>query len=193
MLALAYATSKICFSLCSQLARTTICDSHHYQHQIKRPHKEVFLFGQGWIRTTVLSREQIYSLSPLATRPPTHIQLSVSAISLLNLPLTRFELVTSPLPRECSTPEPQGLAQVCLLSSRYIRVHLCKPSDVPSGSKKAGNGTRTYNLRFTKPLLCQLSYAGTFASSIVCKKKICVKSFVLFIINLWKNWRFYYD
>ena len=29
--------------------------------------------GQGWIRTTVLSREQIYSLSPLATRPPTHI------------------------------------------------------------------------------------------------------------------------
>ena len=29
--------------------------------------------GQGWIRTTVHSREQIYSLSPLATRPPTHI------------------------------------------------------------------------------------------------------------------------
>ena len=27
--------------------------------------------------------------------------------------------------------------------------------------KKAGNGTRTYNLRFTKPLLCQLSYTGT--------------------------------
>lgn len=26
------------------------------------------------------------------------------------MPLTRFELVTSPLPRECSTPEPQGLA-----------------------------------------------------------------------------------
>ena len=27
---------------------------------------------------------------------------------LYNLPLTRLELVTSPLPRECSTSEPQG-------------------------------------------------------------------------------------
>ena len=27
--------------------------------------------GQGWIRTSVLRREQIYSLSPLTTRPPT--------------------------------------------------------------------------------------------------------------------------
>ena len=57
--------------------------------------------GQGWIRTTVHSREQIYSLSPLATRPPTHIKLS------LKMPLTRFELVASPLPRECATPAPQ--------------------------------------------------------------------------------------
>ena len=30
---------------------------------------------------------------------------------VLNLPLTRLELVTSPLPRECSTSEPQGLNQ----------------------------------------------------------------------------------
>ena len=35
----------------------------------------IFYGGQGWIRTTVLSREQIYSLPPLATRPPTHISL----------------------------------------------------------------------------------------------------------------------
>lgn len=28
---------------------------------------------------------------------------------LFNLPLTRFELVASPLPRECATPAPQGL------------------------------------------------------------------------------------
>ena len=28
----------------------------------------------------------------------------------INLPLTRFELVASPLPRECATPAPQGLA-----------------------------------------------------------------------------------
>ena len=58
--------------------------------------------GQRWIRTTVVSRRQIYSLFPLATRASTHIKFSK------NLPLTRFELVTSPLPRECSAPEPQG-------------------------------------------------------------------------------------
>jgi hypothetical protein len=28
--------------------------------------------GQGWIRTTVRSRGQIYSLLPLTTRPPVH-------------------------------------------------------------------------------------------------------------------------
>ena len=27
-------------------------------------------------------------------------------------------------------------------------------------AKKAENGSRTHNLRFTKPLLCQLSYLG---------------------------------
>ena len=31
-----------------------------------------FYGGQGWIRTTVISRWQIYSLLPLATRAPTH-------------------------------------------------------------------------------------------------------------------------
>ena len=29
--------------------------------------------GQGWIRTTVVLRRQIYSLLPLATRAPTHV------------------------------------------------------------------------------------------------------------------------
>ena len=71
--------------------------------EVRTEVQPLFLFGQGWIRTTVLSREQIYSLSPLATRPPTHILFSV------NLPLTRFELVASPLPRECATPAPQRL------------------------------------------------------------------------------------
>ena len=33
----------------------------------------VHVSGQGWIRTTVVSRRQIYSLLPLATRAPTHI------------------------------------------------------------------------------------------------------------------------
>ena len=36
--------------------------------------------GQRWIRTTVPSREQIYSLSPLATRPSTHMKLSKFAL-----------------------------------------------------------------------------------------------------------------
>ena len=38
----------------------------------KRPYG-LFIFygGQGWIRTTVVSRRQIYSLFPLATRAPT--------------------------------------------------------------------------------------------------------------------------
>ena len=58
--------------------------------------------GQGWIRTTVDSRRQIYSLLPLATRAPTH--------SLM-------------------------------------------PSHSFMSKKIAGNRNRTYNLRFTKPLL----------------------------------------
>src|SRR5574344_1563827 len=53
--------------------------------------------GQGWIRTIVVSRRQIYSLLPLATRAPTH------------LPLTGLEPVTSPLPRECATAALQRL------------------------------------------------------------------------------------
>lgn len=57
--------------------------------------------GQGWIRTTVVSRRQIYSLFPLATRAPTLI--------FLNLPLMGFEPMASPLPRECATPAPQRL------------------------------------------------------------------------------------
>ncbi len=31
--------------------------------------------GQGWIRTSVHLREQIYSLPPLTTRPPTHLRI----------------------------------------------------------------------------------------------------------------------
>ena len=45
----------------------------------KDPKRSLFNGGQGWIRTTVPSREQIYSLSPLATRPPTHIKFSKNA------------------------------------------------------------------------------------------------------------------
>ncbi len=38
-----------------------------------------------------------------------HPTLTIQSPPNSKMPLTRFELVTSPLPRECSTPEPQGL------------------------------------------------------------------------------------
>ena len=40
--------------------------------------------GQGWIRTTVVSRRQIYSLLPLATRAPTLIIFSIRVKSALD-------------------------------------------------------------------------------------------------------------
>ena len=62
-----------------------LCGSHPRSRKTwkKRLEQMFSLFfkvtGQGWIRTTVPSREQIYSLSPLATRPPTHINFSKNA------------------------------------------------------------------------------------------------------------------
>ena len=93
-------------------------------------------------RTLARTDLQSVAFSHSATYPYLFViilyNVLLNLVWLLKMPLTRFELVASPLPRECSTPEPQG--------------HL--------DSRKAGNGTRTYNLRFTKPLICQLSYAG---------------------------------
>ena len=54
----------------------TIFDCRGSNPHNKKTPEGVLEMGQGWIRTTVHSREQIYSLSPLATRPPTHIQFS---------------------------------------------------------------------------------------------------------------------
>ena len=45
--------------------------------------------GQGWIRTTVDSRRQIYSLLPLATRPPTHLLFAFDEIWTRGLSLTK--------------------------------------------------------------------------------------------------------
>ena len=67
--------------------------------------------GQGWIRTTVDSRRQIYSLLPLATRAPTHFWC---------------------------------------------------PSHSFLSKKIAGNRNRTYNLRFTKPLLYRWAMPAYF-------------------------------
>ena len=75
----------------------------------------LFLFGQGWIRTTVVSRRQIYSLLPLATRAPTLIKFS-------KMPLTGFEPVASPLPRECATPAPQRLIATRALKKPAIGI-----------------------------------------------------------------------
>ena len=44
-----------------------------FESNKKDPLRSLLNGGQRWIRTTVPSREQIYSLSPLATRPSTHI------------------------------------------------------------------------------------------------------------------------
>ena len=118
-----------------------LCGFHpHSRKTWKKRLEQMFslffkVIGQRWIRTTVPSREQIYSLSPLATRPPTLILFS-------NLPLTRFELVASPLPRECATPAPQRL-------------------NATRAKKIAGNRNRTYNLRFTKPLLYRWAIPAT--------------------------------
>ena len=47
-----------------------------------------FLFGgRGWIRTTEAEKQQIYSLSPLATREHAHIQFFAVADCLYILPL----------------------------------------------------------------------------------------------------------
>ena len=54
----------------------------------------------------------------------------------------RFELTASPLPRECATPAPQGqILHFPILSREHLLL------------KIADDGTRTRNLRFTKPLL----------------------------------------
>ena len=108
---------------------------HPFEQIKKEPYSSYKSGGQGWIRTTVVSRRQIYSLLPLATRAPTHIKFSSSpciTCQRAQMPLTGFEPVASPLPRECATPAPQRLV---------FKV------------QKAGNRNRTYNLRFTKPLL----------------------------------------
>ena len=100
----------------SMEGRTTTVERNAPEHTKKDPIDGVFKNGgQGWIRTTVVSRRQIYSLLPLATRAPTHIKFSI------NLPLTGFEPVASPLPRECATPAPQRLVPQGLY---YKRVRL---------------------------------------------------------------------
>ena len=60
--------------------------------------------GQGWVRTSVHSREQIYSLPPLTTRPPTLIWFS-KCFFLKSKPVMGLEPATYGLQNRCSTIE----------------------------------------------------------------------------------------
>ena len=51
------------------------------------PLHQRFFHGRGWIRTTEAEKQQIYSLSPLATREHAHIQFFAVADCLYILPL----------------------------------------------------------------------------------------------------------
>ena len=43
---------------------------------------------------------------------------------------------------------------------RPVEQRRCVPDGLPLSAREASGGTRTHNLRFTKPELCQLSYAS---------------------------------
>ena len=49
------------------------------KQKLQRHHNAGVLGGRGWIRTTEAEKQQIYSLSPLATREHAHILFSVIA------------------------------------------------------------------------------------------------------------------
>ncbi len=96
------------------------------------------------------------------------------------MPTTRFELVASPLPRECATTAPCGqtktteenkkkkngqgwirtnVAEAVVLQTTLINHSSTYPFKI-SKVQIAGDRNRTHNLRFTKPLLYQLSYTS---------------------------------
>ena len=53
------------------------------------PHEHIWFgrFGQGWIRTSVVSRRRIYSPFPLATRAPTLINFLMYCFCIFSVPL----------------------------------------------------------------------------------------------------------
>ena len=64
--------------LSSEARGRTYCLTFARMNKNKKRQKNKRFFqpligGQGWIRTIVRSRGQIYSLVPLTTRPPTHV------------------------------------------------------------------------------------------------------------------------
>ena len=87
-----------------------------------------------------------------------------------NLPLTGFEPVASPLPRECATPAPQRQMPQGLF---YL-------------NKNADYRNRTYNLRFTKPLLYHWAKSASHMN--YCIKKIfkCQYSLSYLMYNIFE-------
>ena len=89
--------SNSIFAICnSQLLPTNQkCGLLSYPKKTKNPNPSpignrfgFFLFGgRGWIRTTEAEKQQIYSLSPLATREHAHIQFFAVTDCLYILPL----------------------------------------------------------------------------------------------------------
>ena len=116
---------SIFYAVCAHFIRTFRLYSTTTKASSAECHKGSFTFepaspkqalknGQRWIRTTVDSRQQIYSLSPLATRPSTHIFLAVlfykTTAPLFNVlfdnqPVIGLEPTTYGLQNRCSTIE----------------------------------------------------------------------------------------
>ena len=86
-------TNQIMLSntLISQINRSTRTNQTMLSITIKKSSRFLLRIkiGQGWIRTTVDSRRQIYSLLPLATRPPTHLLFAFDEIWTRGLSLTK--------------------------------------------------------------------------------------------------------
>ena len=90
----------------------------HQNQQKKRLGQKSNLFFNIWAgvdsnhRTLAGTDLQSVAFSHSATYPYSIFICEFLKVShfFINLPLTRFELVASPLPRECATPAPQGLA-----------------------------------------------------------------------------------
>ena len=112
--------------LLHKIRRTTICGSHPIPFVKKRrltpPFKSL---GRGGFEPPY-SRENRFTVCRL--QPLGHLPIFSCHFSrkvFINLPLTRFELVTSPLPRECSTPEPQGPAPRVQFRKSYANYAAC--------------------------------------------------------------------
>ena len=113
---------------------------------------KVLYGGQGWIRTTVPSREQIYSLSPLATRPPTHILFSKFAFDEIwtrGLSLTkgvRYPCATKACLASFASRPPRSATSHKTILNRFVRQSPC--------ATKAQSSLKTiFHCQIKKPVI----------------------------------------